>query len=91
MKYSNRRFFRRLKAGWRDTILLFKEFFWSLVAFTAVVLGGGLLYYNIGIQAHEPVDSLAEAIYLVLGLIFLQPTIDFPHDWHLQFFFFLLQ
>jgi Trk K+ transport system NAD-binding subunit len=90
MKRSNRHRIRRIKAGWRDTILLVKEFFWSLVVFGAVLVGGGILYYNMGIQAREPVDSLAEAIYLVLGLIFLQPTIDFPHDWHLQMFFFLL-
>jgi len=90
MNYRNRQFTRRIKAGWRDTVLLFKEFSWSLIAFLAVLLGGGLLYYNIGILAHEPVHSLAEAVYLVLGLIFLQPTIDFPHDWHLQLFFFLL-
>lgn len=90
MNNSTSKLYRRIKAGWRDTILLLKEFSWSLAAFLIVLVGGGILYYKMGIQAHEPVDSLAEAIYLVLGLIFLQPTVDFPHDWHLQLFFFLL-
>ena len=81
---------RRLQAGWRDTLLLLKEFSWSLFLFCLVVVGGGLFYYYLGAKTGEPLESIPEAIYLVLGLIFLQPTIDFPHDWHLQAFFFLL-
>lgn len=90
MKHSKKRLFRRIEAIWRDTTLLLKEFFWPLIIFCVILIGGGILYYNLGIQAHEPVSSLPEAIYLVLGLIFLQPTIPFPNDWHLQLFFFLL-
>lgn len=81
---------KKIRAAWRDSIILLKEFAWPLFLFGLVVIGGGILYYNISSQLGEPVDTLGEAVYLVLGLIFLQPTIDFPHDWHLQLFFFLI-
>lgn len=90
MKNRNRHLVKRVRAAWRDSLILLREFSLPLTLFTIVVVGGGILYYNISGQLGEPVDSIAEAIYLVLGLIFLQPTVDFPHDWHLQLFFFLV-
>lgn len=81
---------RRFKAGWRDTILLLREFFWPLVLFSVIVIGGGYLYYVWAAEAGEPLDSFTEAIYLLLSLTFLSPTVDFPQDWHLQLFFFLI-
>jgi Trk K+ transport system NAD-binding subunit len=90
MRTGNRKIGKRIRAVWRDTLILFREFSLPLVLFFVVVIGGGLLYYNISGQLGEPVDSIAESIYLVLGLMFLQPTVDFPQDWHLQLFFFLV-
>ncbi len=90
MSISQRLRMKKIRAAWRDSLILLREFSWPLILFFLVVLGGGILYFKFSQQLGEPVDSLAEAIYLVLGLMFLQPTVDFPHDWHLQIFFFAI-
>jgi Trk K+ transport system NAD-binding subunit len=86
----NKRVIRRFRAGWRDTILLFREFFWPLLIFSIVIIGGSYLYFSWAAEVGEPMDSYLESVYLLLSLTFLQPTVDFPGDWHLQIFFFLI-
>jgi hypothetical protein len=81
---------RNARAAWRDTLLLMREFAAPLLVFSLIVLGGGLLYYALARYAGEPVDSPAEAIYLVLGLAFFQSSGDFPHVWSLQLFYFAM-
>ncbi len=87
---QNKRLLRRFQAGWRDSILLLGEFFWPLLLFSVVVIGGSQLYYSWAADVGEPLESFLEAVYLLLSLTFLQPTVSFPHDWHLQIFFFLI-
>lgn len=79
---------RNLRAAWRDTLLLLRQFAAPLLLFSLVIVGGGLLYYALARVAGEPVDSPAEAIYLTLGLVFFQPIGEFPHVWYLQLFYF---
>lgn len=79
-----------MRAAWRDTLLLLRQFAWPLLIFTLLIVGGGLLYYLLAQRAGEPVDSPSEAIYLALGLAFFQPSGDFPHVWYLQLFYFVL-
>ncbi len=81
---------RRLRASWRDTMLLFNEFRQPLLVFTLAELTFGGLYYIIAQQHSQGINSLAEAIYLVLGLTFLQPAGDFPDYFVLQLFYFLM-
>lgn len=81
---------RRWRAGVRDTWLLFSQFKWSLLAFLVTIAGGGLLYYYIAQAVGEPVSSLAESMYHILGLVFLQPLEPFPQFWGLQLFYFLM-
>jgi Trk K+ transport system NAD-binding subunit len=69
---------------------LLRQFAWPLLIFSLVILGGGLLYYLLALRAGEPVDSPAEAVYLVLGLAFFQSSGDFPDVWSLQLFYFLM-
>lgn len=90
MKSSNRRFSRKIRAAFRDTLLLFREFLLPLVILLVVVVGGGWVYFIYAKQVGEPLENFAQAVYLLIGLTFFQPTIDFPHDWHLQIFFFLV-
>lgn len=90
MNLRNHRLSRRIRAGIRDTILLLREFLAPLAIFLLIVVGGGWLYFILAEQAGEPLDNFAQAVYLLIGLTFFQPTIDFPHDWHLQIFFFLV-
>ncbi|MGD8458130.1 MAG: NAD-binding protein [Anaerolineales bacterium] len=81
---------RRIRAAWRDTVLLLREFSWPLFLFTIVVIGGSCLYYYWANEFGEPVGSYLEALYLLLSLTFLQPTVAFPSDWHLQVYFFII-
>lgn len=81
---------RQLRASWRDTALLLRQFGAPLTAFALIVVGGGLAYHALSIRAGEPVDSAVEAIYLALSLVFLQSSGEFPHVWYLQVFYFAL-
>ena len=36
---------RRIKASWRDTWLLLRQFSWPLLAFCVAITGGGTIYY----------------------------------------------
>ena len=81
---------RQWKATWRDTIILLNEFRAPLILFTVAVVGGGLAYAAIADLVGEPVQSLSEAIYIVLTAAFLQPVGDFPKYFGLQIFHFLM-
>lgn len=81
---------RHARAHWRDSLLLVKQFGWPLALFALVVVGGGSLYYLLAGLAGEPVDDLVEAVYLTLGLTFLQSSGEFPHTWYLEAFYFFL-
>lgn len=81
---------RKVRATVRDTLLLLRQFAWPLFFFALAMVGGGLLYYTLSVFAGEPLHSRTEAVYLVLGLTFLQPIGDFPDAWYLQMFYFLM-
>jgi voltage-gated potassium channel len=81
---------RHLRASLRDTWLLFRQFRWPLLMFVAAVTGGGSLYYGLSRNTHEPVGNLAEGIFHVLGLTFLQPMKAFPKTWYLEIFYFVM-
>lgn len=81
---------RRIRASYRDTLLLLREFRQPLLAFTLVIFSSGMLYYVLSQQSQEPVPNLAEAVYTTLTLTFFQPAVAFPAEWYLQIFFFLM-
>jgi Trk K+ transport system NAD-binding subunit len=87
---SAKRQIRQWKAAWRDTLILLKEFQSPLILFTVAVIGGGVIYKAIANVVGEPVESLSEAIYVVLTAAFLQPIGDFPKFFGLQIFHFLM-
>jgi Trk K+ transport system NAD-binding subunit len=79
-----------LLAGWRDTLLLIREFGWPLLSFALVILGGGSTYYLLARNSPDAIPTWAESIYHVVGLTFLQPIEDFPTKSILQAYFFLM-
>jgi Trk K+ transport system NAD-binding subunit len=88
---ADHRRWRQFQAGIRDTGILLREFRAPLFWFTFAIIGGGLLYEFLARLVNEPVDSLAEAIYIVLTVTFLQPpNRDFPHHIFLQLFHFVM-
>jgi len=81
---------RSLRAGWRDTIILLKEFQSPLVLFTVAVLGGVFVYAAIADWVGEPVKTFREAVFTVLSAAFLQSIGDFPQHYILQLFHFFM-
>ena len=81
---------RKLRATWRDTLILVSEFRTSLILFTITVIGGGILYFFLSETLREPVKSLGESIYTILAATFLQPIGDFPKHLILQLFHFIM-
>lgn len=80
----------RLRAGWRDTTLLLREFQAPLLLFLTAVIGGGMGYYYIARLAGEPVKNIPEAVYIVLTLAFLQPSGAFPKHPLLELYHFIM-
>jgi Trk K+ transport system NAD-binding subunit len=81
---------RTWKASVRDTVLLLNEFRGPVLFFSITILGLGILYYFLAATLREPVNSMAEAVYLMLTLTFLQPSGNFPSHPFLQSFFFFM-
>lgn len=81
---------RKIRASIRDTRLLVREFAGPLIAFIIAIFGGGLLYYFLSISANQSVNNPFESIYYVLLLTFLQPAQEFPEQWYLEIFYFLM-
>lgn len=84
---------RPFRAIWRDTLLLVRQFVWPLLLLVTAVLIGGSIYHNLARQSNEPIGSsdMAEAVYHVFGLTFLQPLGDnLPDDNRLELFYFVM-
>lgn len=81
---------RRLRAGLRDSWLLFRQFQWPLALFIVTIYGGGLFYQYLARLAGEPIGDIATSAYHILTLVFLNPIISFPQSWYLQIFYFLM-
>ena len=80
----------RWRASLRETWILLREFRIPVLIFAAAVIGMGLLYHFLAALSGEPLGSVAEAMYLMLTLTFLQSGGSFPHAPVLQIFFFLM-
>ncbi len=78
------------QASLRETGILLREFRAPVIIFASAIIGLGLLYHLLAAQSGEPLDSVPEAIYLMLTLAFLQPSGNFPHTPVLQVFYFIL-
>jgi len=80
----------KLRAGWRDTTLLLREFRAPLLIFLVTILGGGIGYYYLALLVEEPVRNIPEAVYIVLTLAFLQPSVAFPEHPLLELYHFVM-
>jgi voltage-gated potassium channel len=89
-RLSSAIFSRDLRAHWRDTLLLIREFRRPLLLFALTILGTGILYYAVANQTGDTIDSVPEAVYIVLTATFLQPFGSFPRYPFLQLILFLM-
>jgi len=82
---------QHFRASIRDTLILLGEFRSAILWFSVAIIGGGLLFYFLSYTLNEPVDSVVEAIYIILTITFLQPpNRNFPHHIILQLFHFIM-
>jgi Trk K+ transport system NAD-binding subunit len=77
----------RLKLFFRFSAYLFWEFRWSLAVFWSLVLGGGLILA--AFYRHRPL-TYGEGCYAIFMMIFVEAYLDFPDEWFLQPFFFVV-
>jgi voltage-gated potassium channel len=81
---------RKIKAGWRDTWLLLREFALPVSILIITILGGGLIYFFLARFAGEPLPTPLEAVYQVFTMTFLQTGGSFPEAWYLGLFYFVM-
>ncbi len=81
---------RRLRAGLRDTWVLIREFRQPLILFLAALLVGAVSFRALWNASHPDRIRLVEALYDVLAMTFFQPTLEFPQQWYLDLYFFLM-
>jgi voltage-gated potassium channel len=79
-----------MRASYRDTLLLLREFRQPLLLFTMAVAGSGWLFYWLAGRAGIALSGPLEAMYITLSLAFLNPPDYFPTAWYLQMFYFLM-
>lgn len=91
MRHSHKSFWRRAKAGWRDTWILLRQFRFPLITFIGLITGVGILYFFLSRNTTYPASSIQEAVYDVLTLTFFQPVEPFPdHAWYIQIIYFIM-
>ena len=80
---------RYLLANWRDVRVLLRQFYVPLLLFVVSILLGGLIFDSL--YAHEGQDlTYAESVYAIFSMIFFGGNIEFPREWYLQVFFFVM-
>jgi len=81
---------RRFQASLRDTWVLVREFREALLIFMVTLLGGALSFQLLwNVSGSEPI-RFVDALYDVLSMTFFNAAIDFPRQWYLDIYFFLM-
>jgi voltage-gated potassium channel len=81
---------RYLLANWRDARVLLRQFYVPLLLFVVSILLGGLVFDRYYTHPHVDDLSFAQSAYAIFSMIFFGANIDFPSEWYLQIFFFLM-
>lgn len=80
-----------LRAQARDALVLIQESGFSMLLFLFLLVGGASLLYLFYTDPHSSERiGFSEALYGTFTLLFFQSSLDFPHQWYLQIFFFVL-
>lgn len=81
---------RRLRAMWRDTSALFREFRRPLIIFLVALLGGGWVYGELLVYAGYDPMPYHDLPYIMLALMVLETTTDVPPEWYLILFWYIM-
>lgn len=81
---------RRIRAILRDTAVLVREFWRILTLFVVALLLSALSFQWLWNHSqHDPI-RLIDALYFVGTLLFFEPTLEFPREWYLDVYFFIM-
>ena len=81
---------RRLEAVMRHTTVIVREFSGILLAFVVTLLASAFLFMLLWNDTGHPPINFVAALYFIMTLIFFQPILEFPGEWYLEMFFFLM-
>jgi voltage-gated potassium channel len=70
------RWLRSIRATLRDTMALWREFHWAIIAFVVATCGGGFLYGELWVRAGYSRLPFLDLPYIMLGLMVFQPHTD---------------
>jgi voltage-gated potassium channel len=85
-----RRLRRRTRAMLRDTWVLVREFWWILALFALTIVLSAISFQWLWNRSPLTPIRLIDAFYYVGTMLFFQPTLDFPREWYLDVYFFLM-
>lgn len=86
-----RRLGRRLRAVLRHTVVIFREFAGILAAFFLTLLVSAFAFWLLWTYvAGNDHLTFVGALYVVVTLMFFEPSLDFPGEPYLELFFFLM-
>lgn len=81
---------RKLRAAGRDSLALWREFRWSIVAFLLVTIVGGFIYGELYEIARGQTLPLIDRPYIMLQLMILETPEEAPPEWYLVLFWYAL-
>ena len=81
---------RMLRATWRDTSALWREFRRPILAFIIATLGGGWLYGELLVIAGYPRLPFVDLPYLMISLMVVETVTDMPPEPYLIIFWYLM-
>lgn len=81
---------RAIRATWRDSSALWREFRVPITVFLLVTLVGGWLYGELYYIARGREIALIDRPYIMLQLMILETPEDAPPEWYLILFWYLL-
>ncbi len=85
------RLLRIIRAVWRDTSALWREFRWPILAFLVTAFGGGWLYGELLALAGHPRPPYVELPYYILRMmVFEPPTAEAPDELYIIAFWYLM-
>jgi Trk K+ transport system NAD-binding subunit len=79
-----------LRAAWRDTMALWREFRVPFMLFVLASIAGGYLYGELHVMAGYERIPYSDLPYIMVALMVLETPIDLPREWYLIAFWYVL-